>query len=232
MTSKRSERHSVDEKFELLYTILKDLQDAGVLKHVVLVGSWCQEFYRHHFDNSFEIPATRTMDADILIPRRLKLSHPVDVHEIFRKRGFVTQMHYDSGFAKFIHRELTFEFLTDAGAKAEEKQHPIKDLNIVAQELHFMNIPLAHHMTVQYREVTLTIPEPEAFALHKLIVSQRRRKPEKRDKDIATARGMFQFFKGKDQHVKRLHQLINDMPKGWQKKISAALNATGIILPQ
>ena len=59
-----------DAKFDVLYSVLKDLQDAGVLKHFVLVGSWCQEFYRHHFENSFEIPATRTMDADILIPRR------------------------------------------------------------------------------------------------------------------------------------------------------------------
>jgi hypothetical protein len=222
----------VDAKFEILYTILKDLQDAGILKHVVLVGSWCQEFYRHHFENSFEIPATRTMDADILIPRRLKLAHPVDMHEIFRKRGFVTQMHYDSGFAKFIHRELTFEFLTDAGAKADEKQHTIKDLNIVAQELHFMNIPLAYNMAVQFKDLTLTIPEPEAFALHKLIVSQRRGKSDKRDKDIEAARGMFQFFKGKDIHVKRLHQIINDMPKGWQKKIVDGLKATGIVLPQ
>jgi hypothetical protein len=222
----------VDEKFEILYNILKDLQDAGVLKHVVLVGSWCQEFYRHHFANSFQIPATRTMDADILIPRRLKLEHPVDVHEIFRKRGFVTQMHYDSGLAKFIHRELTFEFLTDAGAKADEKQLPIKDLNIVAQELHFMRIPLDHFMTVQYKELTLNIPEPEAFALHKLIVSQRRRKHEKRDKDIEAARGMFQFFKGKDHHIKRLQELIVDMPKGWQKKIADALKSTGIVLPQ
>jgi hypothetical protein len=222
----------VDEKFEILYTILKDLQNAGVLKHVVLVGSWCQEFYRHHFKNSFEIPATRTMDADILIPRRLKLAQPVDVHEIFRKRGFVTQIHYDSGFAKFIHRELTFEFLTDAGAKADEKQHAIKDLNIVAQELHFMNIPLAHHMTVHYQDLTINIPEPEAFALHKLIVSQRRRKSDKRDKDIEAARGMFQFFKGKEQHIRRLHQIIDEMPKGWQKKISEALKATGLVLPQ
>ena len=147
----------MDEKFEILYIILKDLQNAGVLKHLVLVGSWCQEFYRHHFKNSFEIPATRTMDADILIPRRLKLAHPVDVHEIFRKRGFVTQMHYDSGFARFIHRDLTFEFLTDAGAKADEKQHTIKDLNIVAQELHFMNIPLAHYMTIQYKGTSCLI---------------------------------------------------------------------------
>jgi hypothetical protein len=138
----------VDAKFEILYTILKDMQDTGVLKHVVLVGSWCQEFYRHHFENSFAIPATRTMDADILIPRRIKMDKPVDLYEIFIKRGFVPQIHYDSGFAKFIHRELTFEFLTDAGAKPDEKQLRFKDLNIVAQELHFMNIPLAHYLRV------------------------------------------------------------------------------------
>jgi hypothetical protein len=127
---------------------------------------------------------------------------------------------------------LTFEFLTDAGAKPEEVHHPIKALNIVAQELHFMNIPLAYPMTVQYKGITLKIPEPEAFALHKLIVSQRRLKPEKREKDIATAKGMFQFFKGKEHHIKRLHQIIGGMPKGWQKKIADALKATNTVLPQ
>jgi len=222
----------VDAKLEILYVILKDLQDADVLKHVVLVGSWCQEFYRHQFENSFEIPVTRTMDADILVPRRLKLEHPVNLHELFSKRGFVIKTRSNTGFAKFIHRELTFEFLTDAGAKPDETHYPIKDLNIVAQELHFMGIPLAYSMIVQYKDLTLRIPEPEAFALHKLIVSQRRLKPEKREKDIATAKGMFLFFKGKEHHIKRLHQIIGEMPKGWQKKIVEALKATDIVLPQ
>lgn len=222
----------MEEKFKILYTILKDLHDAGVLKHVVLVGSWCQEFYRYEYENAFEIPATRTKDADILIPRRLKIESPINLHKIFEKRGFVTQMHYDSGFAKFIHRDLTFEFLTDAGAKADEKQLRFKDLNIVAQELHFMNIPLAHQKTVQYKEITLNIPEPEAFALHKLIISQRRGDPEKKAKDIATAKGMFLFFRGKPHHIKKLHSLLESFPKGWRKKIIVALENTGLILPQ
>lgn len=172
----------MDGKFEILYIILKDLQIAGVLKHVVLVGSWCQEFYRHHYKNTFQIPATRTKDADILIPRRLKIAQPIDVIEIFEKRGFVTEMHVESGFAKFIHRELTFEFITNTGAKSDEKQYRFKNLNIVAQELQFMNIPLHYHMSIPYRDIDLTIPEPEAFTLHKLIVSQRRENPEKTKK--------------------------------------------------
>lgn len=171
------------------------------------------------------------MDADILIPRRLKLVNPVDVFDIFIKRGFVTKIHYESGLSKFIHRVFTFEFLTDPGAKSEEKQYRFPSLNIVAQELHFMSIPLSYYMTVKYRDLTLNIPEPEAFALHKLIVSQRRLKPEKRDKDSETAKGMFQFFKGKEQHIQRLHQIIDEMPKGWQKTIKKALENTGLELP-
>lgn len=219
------------EKFEVLYLILQDLQKAGVLRHMVLVGSWCQEFYRSHFPDAFQIPATRTTDADFLIPRRLKIAEPVNLFKIFEKRGFVPQIHYESGFSKFIHRELTFEFLTDAGAKADEKQHRFKDLNIVAQELHFMNIPLAYKMHISYRDVIVTVPEPEAFLLHKLIISQRRGNPEKKTKDIETVRGMVLFCRKKPHHVKRLYEILEEMPKGWKKKINAALDVTGIVLP-
>jgi hypothetical protein len=213
----------VEEKFDLLYAVLKDFQDAGVLKHVILIGSWCQD--------SFHIPATRTKDADVLIPKRLKIPQPVDVSAIFSRRGFVKHMDYDTGLAKFIHRELTFEFLTDAGAKPEEKQHRFPALNVTAQELHFMSIPLSYCMTVHYRDLALNIPEPEAFALHKLIVSQRRKYPKKKKKDIETAMGMLQFLKGKEHHIKRLHDIIDEMPKGWQKKIKSALENTGLELP-
>ncbi|HMA64108.1 MAG TPA: hypothetical protein VKO63_02875 [Chitinispirillaceae bacterium] len=53
-----------------MLSILRDLQKADILKHFVLVGSWCQEFYRYIYSNPIEIPATRTMDADILIPKQ------------------------------------------------------------------------------------------------------------------------------------------------------------------
>jgi len=55
------------EKFDVLLSVLRDLQKADILRHFVLVGSWCQEFYRHLYGNPIEIPATRTMDADLVI---------------------------------------------------------------------------------------------------------------------------------------------------------------------
>lgn len=59
------------EKFNLLLNVLRDLQSAGILKHFVLAGSWRQNFYRHLYGNPLEIPAARTLDADMLFPKRL-----------------------------------------------------------------------------------------------------------------------------------------------------------------
>jgi hypothetical protein len=41
------------EKFDLLINVLRDLQTAGILRHIMLVGSWCQNFYRHIYGNPY-----------------------------------------------------------------------------------------------------------------------------------------------------------------------------------
>jgi hypothetical protein len=83
-----------------------------------------------------------------------------------------------------------------------------------------------------FRDIAIRLPEPEAFSLHKLIVSQRRRNPLKKEKDTATARGMFEYFEKKQPHIKRLNQIYGEFPKGWQKRIQEALKNTGIIFPE
>jgi hypothetical protein len=220
------------EKFDLLIKVLGDLQEAGILKHMVLVGSWCQDFYRYQYGNPKEIPATKTMDADILIPRRMpKINPSVDIVAIMKKNDFTFDIAPSSGLYKFNHPLLKVEFLTDPGAKPDESTHHFKEIGVTAQELHFMGLPLAYHYSLTYKHITINLPEPEAFALHKLIVCQRRFNKEKAEKDRLTVQGMFFFFQGKPHHVKRLHQIINEQSKGWQKKIKAAMDKSGLELP-
>jgi hypothetical protein len=221
------------EKFDLLVKVLTDLQDAGILKHLVLVGSWCQDFYRYQYGNPQEIPATKTMDADILIPRRMpKLKSPVDIVAIMKKNDFIFEIGPTSGLYKFNHPLLKVEFLTDPGAKPDEVSRHFKELGVTAQELHFMSLPLSYHYSLTYKHLTINIPEPEVFALHKLIVCQRRINKEKAEKDRLTAQGMFLFFQGKPKHIERLYQIIGEQPKSWQKTIRKALEKTGLELPQ
>ena len=160
------------EKFELLYGVLSSLHKAGVLSDCVLVGSWCQDFYRHMFGNPFQIPAVTTTDADLLVPKKMKFKSNVDIVAIMKHNGFKVEQERTSSLMKFIHEDFKFEFLTEAGAKQQETVFRFKNLNLTAQELHFMNIPLAYNFVMPFRDISIRLPEPEAFALHKLIISQ------------------------------------------------------------
>ncbi len=219
------------EKFDLLLAVLRDMQEADILKHFVLVGSWCQNFYRHMYSNPIEIPAARTLDADMLIPKRLPLNKQVSISKIMEKNDFAVEVDFPSGLYKFIHPELKFEFLTNPGAKPSEDVYRFKQFGITAQELRYMAIPQEHFITITYKDITLNIPEPEAFTLHKLIVCCLRRNPEKAIKDTETAKGMLLFFEEKKHHIKHLHELYESFPKGWKKRVNDGLNKVELPLP-
>lgn len=215
------------EKFELLLSVLRSLQDKGVLKHFVLVGSWCLFVYRWQHNNPAVIPATRTMDADILIPRRLPPQIRVDVKQLMEDKGFVVHTDYPSGFHRFVHPVLNFEFLTDAGARSNASVHRFKQLGITAQELRYVNILLQYKMEVSIDRVDISVPEPEAFLLHKLIVSGLRGDPEKARGDREAATGLLMFFENKQVHMNRLREIYEGFPKSWKTKVDDSLKKAG-----
>jgi len=123
------------EKFDLLLAVLRDMQQVDILRHFVLVGSWCQNFYRHIYGNPVEIPAARTLDADMLIPKQLPKNKQVSISAIMEKNDFAVEVDFPSGLYKFTHPDLKFEFLTNPGAKPSEDVYQFKQLGITAQEL-------------------------------------------------------------------------------------------------
>jgi len=68
--------------------------------------------------------------------------------------------------------------------------------------------------------------------LHKLIVCQRRINKEKAEKDRLSEQGIFQFIQTDPKRIERLHRILNDQSKGWQKTIGKALKSTGLELPE
>ena len=214
------------EKFEILYSVLKELHDEGMLDKCVLIGSWCQDFYRQKFENSFQIPLATTTDADLLIPKRIK--NHVDVAGIMKKVGFEIDFDNMSGLMIFCKKDFKFEFLTDVGAKSEQTIHKFPNLKINAQELRYMTIPQNYNYIQKFRDIQIRLPEPEAFALHKIIVSARRKNLAKRDKDITAVAGLLKYFATKEQHIKRLHEIYNEMIPAWRKTIDAALEKSGL----
>ena len=77
-------------------------------------------------------------------------------------------------------------------------------------------------MKIESDQLQLTVPHPAAFALHKLIISERRQKEEKRIKDRREAVYILNCLVGKgDGEI--IKSLFLSIPKRWKTKVLLAL---------
>jgi hypothetical protein len=68
----------------------------------------------------------------------------------------------------------------------------------------------------------VSIPHPVNFALHKVLISERRQKEEKVLKDRDAGIRILKALIEKGEH-KAIKQCFDSMPKGWQRKIIKGL---------
>ena len=113
-------------------------------------------FRYHPWTTLRVIPATRTMDADILVPRNLSSRVQLDLGQLMENNGFVVQADYPTGFHRFVHPDLNVEFLTDAGTKSDISVHMFKQLGITVQELRYMDIPPSQKVPDTFEKGLLT----------------------------------------------------------------------------
>ena len=128
--------------------------------------------------------AAQTNDIDIASFERLSLAlgDQVDpgLTEVFRTLSFAPLPAIDANRTwrwTQTSRQTLVEFLTPSFA-AEEGLRDLPALGVSAQALHFLNYLIAEPIQVQllYRQgVLIQVPRPERFAIHKLIVAERRR---------------------------------------------------------
>lgn len=98
-------------QYELCVEILRRLDRAGILKHIVLVGSWCTVFYRDYFSSQAYRPSLKTRDVDLLIPKPRAVQSQTDAADLLRDLGFVVGFTGPEGYIRLEHPELIVEFL-------------------------------------------------------------------------------------------------------------------------
>src|SRR3989338_8721091 len=162
------------EQFEILITVLRRFQSAGILDQLLLIGSWCLEFYRHHFKETDQLPAFRTLDVDFLIPNVKKLTKGADIPDILKREGFVPTYNRANGIVKYDHPRLRVEFLVPELGRGYTQPLEIKKLQIKAQGLRYLNLLVDYPRLISYEGIQVCVPEPAVFAIHKLIISARR----------------------------------------------------------
>ena len=160
---------------------IKLLYNNDCLSHVILVGSWAEFLY----DKAKLLPEfvanLRTLDVDFLVKNLHKPKEKIDIIKLARDDGFLVEKDRLFGTTKIINPEgLEIEFIIakrGAGGEASVKTN----LGVTAQSLRHLDILSKHTKTVEFFNMNIEIPIPEAFIIHKIIINNERK--EKKEKD-------------------------------------------------
>jgi hypothetical protein len=216
----------VEKRYALFLEVLRRFQAAGLLKELILIGSWCQHFYRNYFEGLRYTPAIRTRDMDFLVPVPLRIKNKIDVEELLRDEGFVVTFSGGTGYMKLMHPELIVEFLVPEKGRGSDRPYPLPQLSMNAQPLRFLDYLLQNTIRIEAEGLKINVPHPAAFSLHKLIISARRTKEEKLVKDRKEAFAVLTALVRKGESGE-IRNMFDRMPAGWKKRVLAVLADTG-----
>ena len=101
--------------------------------------------------------------------------------------GFILDFTGQKGYTRLQHPDLIVEFLVAEKGRGTDKPVPIPAWGLNATPLRFLGMLSQDVVRVKQEGFILTLPHPANFALHKLIVSNRRSNEDKAQKDFNTA---------------------------------------------
>ena len=210
------------KQYELCLKVLRRFHKAGVLKDVIIVGSWCIYFYKDYFSGVHYTPTIRTRDIDFLVPLPPKIKKKVSIPDLLKDLGFLVDFRGTKGYIRLVHPALIVEFLIPERGKGFDKPYPLPRLGLNAQPLRFFDFLVDNTISLKVYNLALRLPHPAALALHKLIIFQRRTKKDKATREREQA---FMILKSliakKDEAV--LKRIFNAMPESWKRKVFKAL---------
>ena len=85
--------------------------------------------------------------------------------------------------------------------------------------MRYLDLIQNHTMKTSCNGVSINVPEPTAYVLHKFIVSDRRKKQFKREKDIETARQLGEYLLEKADQRKKMKRIYLIVPDKWKKDL-------------
>lgn len=202
------------------------MKKEGILDKIMLVGSWCIVLYEDYFKGKSILPVIRTRDLEFLFPIPLDLDRKTDLYDLLKDLGFVLDYKGKQGYIIFQHPDLILEFLVPARGKESDKPFPLDQLGINAQALRFMDALARNPIQILFNDVTVTLPHPVDFALHKLLIAGRRKERTKAEKDRAQAIALLIALNDSGE-IGTIRTVYDAMPKSWGKTIKRELLALG-----
>ncbi|MBI5605837.1 MAG: hypothetical protein HY879_21090 [Deltaproteobacteria bacterium] len=161
--------------------LLRTLSEVGFFDRSLLIGSWVMLIYQELYGVRYLL---RTFDIDFAV----HFVHPqkqirADLERLITDLGFVDFI-AGEGVQKFTAAGYEVEFIVHRPGGREFGALTVREWNINALPLPFINILTGFSETLEIDGFSLRIPIPEAYFIHKLIIASRRLTAEKRGKDF------------------------------------------------
>lgn len=120
------------------------------------------------------------------------------------------------------HPELIVEFLVPERGRTSAKPYPLPKLGLNAQALRFLEFLAQDTIMANIEGVSVNLPHPANFALHKLVVLSRRIGQAKQAKDQDAAMKVLEALirKGQENSIRKA---FHAMPRRWQGKVRKQL---------
>lgn len=173
-------------KFELqqkeFLEFIKLLNDNDLLSEVVVVGSWVEYIYEQSgllkgFDANL-----RTLDIDFLVKNLRLPNPPASITRLADGAGYDINHDILYGTTKIVTpNRLEIEFLINQKGSGTQRVMQT-NLGVNAQALRHMDITLRNTVTIDFLTMQVTIPKPEAYVIHKIVINHDRKEKQEKDR--------------------------------------------------
>lgn len=189
---------------------IKAFNELGVLRHVMVIGSWAEYLYKGIFETDYE-PNIKTRDVDL---------YYWNIHEPTEKvTGFVTQMaekgfayqeDYNTGVGRFYKEDIIeLEFLTHVKGSQLEVPYKIDALNIKADSLRVIGLLSEYPRIISKNGYDICVPEPAVFIMQKILALPDRVPNYKKEKDVDAIRELLEHIGKKPEQKELLKEIYN-----------------------
>ena len=196
--------------YQAFWKFIKLLHDNDLLQHVELIGSWCEYLYAQSGTLKGFDANIRTLDIDFLVKNMRRPAKKVSLSAIASQNGYTIDKDVLTRTTKIYTPDLMeIEFLIEQKGAAKE---PVLDTNIgvSAQALHHVSILKTYSMQIDMFGMSITVPTPEAYTVHKIIINGQR--GNKSEKDNRAIENILPFL-----DADKLDEIISNLTKREKK---------------
>jgi hypothetical protein len=215
--------------------VLEAVSKAGLFRRgITLVGTAAYQTYPCVIGSYLPTAAFTTNDVDLSVVEFEPGDNEEDIEVVLRRANptFKPRWHADDKLPKvFLANDgLRVDMLTRLG-RGGKPVVEVEELGCAAAALSFQEFPAEDTLeavALYGSGVLVRVPTPIRFAIHKLLVAQRRDTAEKKRKDLRQAQELIDIFLETDEaSLQEALDSARDRGRAWKTAINASLREIG-----